>query len=508
MPTTLVWFKRDLRVHDHAPLAAAAARGAVLPVFLLEPGYWAQPDVSARHWQVLRPALLELRGALGGLGQPLLLRAGEACAVLEALHAQQPFDAVHAHEETGNGWTFARDRAVAAWCRARGIAFRQWRQFGVVRGLKRRQHWVRQWEGLMAEAQIPAPSALTPLGLEPGALPEWPPGLNAPTPVPVLQAAGRASALRCLDGFLHRRGEHYSREMSSPLSAARACSRLSTHLAWGCLSLREAVHAARGRAAELKALPKDQRGQWPRALASFESRLHWHCHFIQKLETEPAIEFHNVNRGYDGLRESDFDAMRFEAWASGHTGWPFVDACMRALVHTGWLNFRMRAMLVAIAAWQLWLHWRQPGLHLARCFNDYEPGIHYSQVQMQSGVTGINIPRMYSPVKQSLDQDPDGVFIRRWVPELAAVPAPWIHEPWKMGSAQQQRYGLKLGRDYPLPLLDHAQAAREARARLAEWRRSQPELSRLNREVLERHGSRRRRVEQRAAPASPQGELF
>jgi deoxyribodipyrimidine photo-lyase len=80
---------------------------------------------------------------------------------------------------------------------------------------------------------------------------------------------------------------------------------------------------------------------------------------------------------------------------------------MRALVQTGWLNFLMRAMLVAIASWQLWLHWRQPALHLARCFTDYEPGIHYSQVQMQAGVTGINIPRMYSPVKQSQDQDPD-----------------------------------------------------------------------------------------------------
>jgi deoxyribodipyrimidine photo-lyase len=507
-PTTLVWFKRDLRIDDHAPLTRAAARGAVLPLYVVEPGYWRLEDVSARHWQVLRPALLELRAALAGLGQPLLVREGEIIEVLNALHAQHGFDAIHAHEETGNAWTYARDRAVAAWCRARGVEFRQWRQFGVVRGLKRRQHWVRQWEVLMAQAQVPSPVALRPLGFLLGAIPERPHGLLPEAERLQPQQAGRASGLETLHGFLHERGEHYTRQMSSPLTAADACSRLSVHLATGTLSLREALQAARKRRDALKDRPASERGQWPRALASFESRLHWHCHFIQKLESEPAIELRNVNRGYDGLREQDFDAARFEAWAKGYTGWPFVDACMRSLLATGWLNFRMRAMLVAIASWQLWLHWRQPALHLARAFSDYEPGIHFSQVQMQAGVTGINIPRMYSPLKQSQDQDPDGAFIRRWVPELAALPTPWIHQPWKLGGAQQARFGVRLDRDYPRPLVDHVQAAREARARLTAWRSTQPELSRLNREVLDRHGSRRRRVDLRPAPTSPQGELF
>jgi hypothetical protein len=156
-PTTLVWFKRDLRVPDHAPLLAAAARGSVLPLYVIEPCYWQLEDVAPRHWQVLRAALIELRAALAALGQALDVREGEVCAVLDALHRAQAFDAMHAHEETGNAWTFARDRSVAAWCRKRDVVFREWRQFGVVRGLRRRVRWASQWEQLMQTPPTAAP---------------------------------------------------------------------------------------------------------------------------------------------------------------------------------------------------------------------------------------------------------------------------------------------------------------------------------------------------------------
>ena len=97
------------------------------------------------------------------------------------------------------------------------------------------------------------------------------------------------------------------------------------------------------------------------ALTGFSGRLRWHCHFMQKLESEPAIEFHNFARAYDGLREGEFNEAYFDAWRLGMTGYPMVDACMRSLVATGWLNFRMRAMLVSFASYHLWLHWRQTG---------------------------------------------------------------------------------------------------------------------------------------------------
>jgi deoxyribodipyrimidine photo-lyase len=502
----VVWFKRDLRIVDHAPLAEAAALGPVLPLYVAEPGLWREPDTSARQWEALREGLIELRAALAALGQPLVVRIGDVVAVLESLRGSHGIAALWSHMETGNAWTYARDRRVAAWARAHGIPWHERRAFGVVRGLKLRQGWVGQWEALMREPQASTPRALVPIrGLDPGPIPTGADLGLADDPCPGRQRGGRRAGLALLESFLAERGANYPREMSSPVTAESACSRLSLHLATGTLGLREVVHAVRARRIALAERP--DAGPWRRALAAFESRLHWHCHFIQKLESEPAIEFEHVHRGYDGMRPDAPDPARLAAWRDGATGWPFVDACMRMLASTGWINFRMRAMLVAVASYHLWLPWRATGLVLARRFTDYEPGIHWPQVQMQSGVTGINIPRIYNPIKQSRDQDPGGAFIRRWVPELARVPEVWMHSPWLMPSGLQRVAGCVIGRDYPAPIVDHEQAAREARARLIAWRR-RPGMSEINRAVLVKHGSRKRRVDERPVPAKPQGELF
>ena len=220
-------------------------------------------------------------------------------------------------------------------------------------------------------------------------------------------------------------------------------------------------------------------------MTSFSARLHWHCHFIQKLEDDPRIEFENFHRGYDGIRPSEPDAARLDAWGKGETGLPFVDACMRYLNATGWLNFRMRAMVMATASYHLWLDWRAPGERLAQMFTDYEPGIHWSQVQMQSGTTGINTVRIYNPVKQGLDQDPDGVFTRRWLPELRDIPDQHLQEPWKAENAS-----AVLGRSYPEPIVDHLQAAKQARERI--WAVRKGEKFRKEADaVFLKHGSRK-----------------
>ena len=175
---------------------------------------------------------------------------------------------------------------------------------------------------------------------------------------------------------------------------------------------------------------------------------------------------------------------------TGQTGYPMADACMRCLRETGYINFRMRAMLVSFSSYHLWLHWRRPALHLAKDFLDFEPGIHYSHFQMQSGVTGINSIRIYSPIKQVTDQDPKGVFLRKYLPELENVPDKHLAQPHLMSPAEQRESGCVLGKDYPLPVVDHKTAYTEARTRMYRAKASQGAKEEAAK-VFAKHGSRR-----------------
>ena len=519
----LVWFKRDLRLHDHAPLVATQAHSRAMGLFVIEPEWLHSPECDASHVDFALGCLTELREALAARGMPLLVRVGSMVPVLAQLQAEVPFTHLLSHEETGPGWSYTRDKAVAVWCKSKQVHWGEFTQTGVVRRLGSRSGWAKRWQ-----ARMDAPLHLLQGGFTAAAPLDQPalPTLHELGLVPhgkTLQAAGEKAARRTLRSFLQERGFDYRKALSSPLTAEDGCSRLSPHLAFGTLSMRT-VHQA----TEVAIANTPERAM-AYALRGFAGRLRWHCHFMQKLEDEPDIEFHNFARVCDGLRENDFNPDHFAAWCEGRTGYPMVDACMRSLRATGWINFRMRAMLVSFASYHLWLHWREPGLFLARQFLDFEPGIHWSQMQMQSGTTGINTLRMYSPTKQAHDQDPEGLFIRRWVPELARVPLPYMTEPWKMAESVQHMALCTIGVDYPAPIVDDKLAMKAAKDRMYGLRKT-PEARNEAGDVQQRHGSRksglpqtgqgrtrtttgigtntRTRAAKEPATASPQGDLF
>jgi deoxyribodipyrimidine photo-lyase len=480
----IIWFKRDLRIEDHRPLARAAMRGPVLPLFIIEPDLWQQPDMSARQWAFVSESLRSLRSDLAGLGQPLIVRIGDVVPILEKARRKFGNIVLWSHEETGNGWTYARDKRVAAWAVSKGVEWYEEPQAGVIRRLKSRNGWARRWDAFMAEPITLSPRALEPIqGIDEGAIPTAKDLGLACDLCPARQSGERGAGLEALETFLYVRGAPYRKAMSSPAAGAKHCSRISPYLAWGTLSMREVAQAGWARQAQLKA--ENIKGGWRGAMSSFQGRLHWRDHFTQKLEDEPTLEFQNMHRAYDGLRPLEPDTMRLAAWCKGETGLPFVDACMRALDATGWMNFRMRAMLMAVASYHLWLDWRKPAEHLARKFTDYEPGIHWPQVQMQSGTTGINAVRIYNPVKQGYDQDSTGAFIRQWVPELANVPDEFVQEPWKWEEA-----GCLLGSVYPFPIIDHLAAAKDARQKIWAIRKGDAFRAQAG-SIQNKHGSRK-----------------
>ncbi|WP_310385509.1 deoxyribodipyrimidine photo-lyase/cryptochrome family protein [Roseateles sp.] len=513
MQRALVWFKRDLRVQDHAALVAALACDDALALFVIEDEWLNSAECDASQVEFCLACLTELRVALAERGLPLLVRVGSVVPVLAQLHSELGFTQLFSHEETGTGWSYRRDLAVAAWCKTAAVTWQEFTQTGVVRRLRSRAGWAQRWQARMDAPLLRLDGSFTAaVPLDQADLPTLV-SLRLAPHGKRLQAAGEQAAHAMLQSFLQFRGHDYRKALSSPLSAEQACSRLSPHLAFGSLSMRSAHQAT-----EI-AIRRSPDPAMAYALRGFAGRLRWHCHFMQKLEDEPAIEFHNFARVYDGLRENDFNEEHFAAWCEGRTGFPMVDACMRSLLATGWLNFRMRAMLVSFASYQLWLHWRPTGLFLARQFLDFEPGIHWSQMQMQSGTTGINTLRIYSPTKQALDQDPQGLFIRRWLPELARVPLPYLAEPWTMDPAVQRMAGCSIGVDYPAPIVDAHLAMRTAKDRMYGLRKTDGARAEAD-HVQARHGSRKSGLPttaQRRKPATKpadsaaqaaQGELF
>ena len=454
----IVWLKRDLRTQDHLPLYAAEKDPLdYLIVYLFELEMIDYPDTSLRHLQFTYHSILSMNLVLEKYNRKVEVFYGNASFVFDFLISEFQIRKVFSYQEHGIQKTWNRDKNIQNILGQHKIEWREFQKNGVFRGIKNREGWDKKWYVKMHSPMIENVFTKTENASfkHPFCLPkDFESRLSNYSND--YQPAGERYAWKYLASFVRERGFNYNKHISNPLESRKSCSRLSPFIAWGNLSIRQVYQFVKGHDAYQK---------YKRPFASFLMRLKWHCHFIQKFETECTYETLCINKGFELLKHEKNIAF-ISAWKNGQTGYPLLDACMRCLNKTGWMNFRMRAMMVSFLCYQLDQDWRSGVYHLAKQFLDYEPGIHYPQFQMQAGTTGINTIRMYNPVKQSYDRDAKGIFIKKWIPELRNVPVAHIHEPWKMTLMDQLFYGIKIGIDYPLPIVDLEKSSKKARAKI------------------------------------------
>ena len=427
----------------------------------------------------LKEALDDLEKQLAKLGANLSIFVGNAVEIFDQLNSRYRIDRIFSHQETWNLWSYNRDKVIRLWAKHNDVEWVEKPRNGVIRKLEERNGWSHKWYSTMSAPRVPTPERINSLDIKGDRIPSAS-NLNLSIDQPKSSQKGkRSEGLKSLNSFLDTRGHNYRVEMSSPITAENSCSRISPYLAFGQISVREAYQITEKRISELRGVDS----KYSKSLKSFSSRLRWHCHFTQKLEDQPNIEIKTLHSSFENLRQSFGDKKLLNAWENGKTGYPMIDACMRYLNATGWLNFRMRAMLVSFASYHLWLDWRLTASHLARQFLDYEPGIHYSQIQMQSGTTGMNSIRIYNPIKQGMDQDPDGEFIRKWVPELKDIPKQFIHKPWLLENSNL---------NYPKPIVDEKLARTAAQEKIYSLKK-QIKNSDETISLVQKHASRLKR---------------
>jgi len=482
----IVWFKRDLRLTDHEPLYHAQQSGLpILLVYFFEPSVMTHDDSDVRHWRFVYESILDLQAKLDSFSSKIYCFHNEVKAVFEELTKSYEVKSVFSHQEIGNKVTFERDIEMQNYFAEKSILWNEYQLHGVIRKLKSRKDWDKLWENVMRDTpKIIDLSSLKIENLDTDLYAQLK-GASLDKEITTrnknFQQGGEYWAWRYLDSFVKERYINYSKHISKPNLSRKGCSRLSPYLTYGNISMRM-IYQYTNQFYE-KASNK-------RAMLNFVSRLHWHCHFMQKFEDECRMEFHNINAAFDAIIKTK-NEVYIKAWQEGKTGVPIVDACMRCVVATGYLNFRMRAMVVSFFVFNLWQDWRE--LHfLARQFLDYEPGIHYPQLQMQSGVTGINTIRIYNPIKNSEEHDSEGIFIKKWLPELVNVPSNLIHEPWKLSLIEQQLYECEIGIDYPVPIVD-VEATRKYASDIIWSFRKTDEVKEEGKRILKKHVSNTRK---------------
>lgn len=317
MAISVVWLKRDLRLSDHAPLLGAAQSGLpVLLVYCFEPMLLDDPHYDERHWCFVGESLNDIQSRLPD--GALCISAEGASETLENLHQTHGIAHLFSHQEVGLNNTFERDKAVQVWCDEQNVNWEETPVGAVIRGLTHRKTWDKHWQKVMraplADCDLSKISWVT---ASAETLPDRVEQYLQPTVESEhFQKGGEAAAWQTLNGFYEDRGKSYAYSLSSPTLSQTHCSRISPYLAWGNVSLRQVYQTV---------LKHWSAPGWRSSLVAFSSRLHWHCHFIQKFESESSMEFQPVNRGYLELPRitGDVAQQRLTAWKKVKRAFPW-----------------------------------------------------------------------------------------------------------------------------------------------------------------------------------------
>ena len=475
----IIWLKRDLRLLDNEAIYnALEANKRVLFLYVFEKSLIEDPHYDKRHWSFIKESLKDMNEDLKKFNTKILTVTSEVITAFNQILITHKINTVFSHQETGLLITYQRDKNFTRYCLNNSIKWVENDNNAVLRGKLNRDDWFENWDDYMHKPQLSyqfdKTKFLSIAEINKIEMCFFATHLDTNKESP-FQKGGSKMGWKYANSFFKKRHENYMHNISKPALARESCSRISPYLAWGNLSIRQVYHKALAcKNAENK-----------RHLGAFVSRLRWQAHFIQKFEMEHTMENESINKGYHKLKKS-ISLTYQKAWQEGQTGFPLIDACMRCLKETGYLNFRMRAMLVSFFTHILWQPWQASSQHLSRLFLDFEPGIHFPQLQMNSGETGINTLRIYSPIKNSLEHDKDAVFIKKWVPELASLPTPFIHEPYLMTPLDEQFNGFKLGENYPNIIIDIKSARKRASDVLWKMKKDKDVLKENNR-ILKKH---------------------